>query len=33
MKNNRNRLLNNGLFYIIVFVAIVGGISFFFNPW
>ena len=31
MKNNRNRLLNNGLFYIIVFVAIVGGISFFFN--
>ena len=31
MKNNRNRLLNSGLFYIIVFVAIVGGISFFFN--
>ncbi len=31
MKNNRNRLLSNGLFYIIVFVAIVGGISFFFN--
>ena len=31
MKNNRNRLLNSGLFYIIIFVALVGGISFFFN--
>ncbi|MFC6316200.1 ATP-dependent zinc metalloprotease FtsH [Lapidilactobacillus achengensis] len=31
MKNNRNRLLNSGLFYILMFVAIVAGISFFFN--
>lgn len=31
MKNNRNRLFSSGLFYVLIFVALVGGISFFFN--